>query len=164
MPELATTVIVDEATGEVRSAADEAAAYAESARRVAELEQEARDVRALLDEARIWEGIYRERLITIMKPGQAIGDVVCVHGKRRNATVNRDGISEHREQLVDLGLLEITFPPLPEPVLKPATVSAIRSAEADLARRGIPLADLVVEGGAGEPVLEVRPEAPPTRS
>jgi hypothetical protein len=149
-------VIIDRDTGEVYDAADEAQAYAAAMEAVSRLQREMGDIRAQLDEARLTADMHKTRLLAVMEPGQAIGPVVCVHGKRRNATVNRDGISEHREQLADLGLLEITIP-TPEPVLKPATVSAIRSAEADLARRGIPLADLVHEGGPGEPTIEITP-------
>lgn len=154
------TPILDQDTGEIVEASIIAERYAAAAASVAALQQEMSDVRALLDEARRYADDLRALLLTVMRPGQAIpvaaGAVVCTHGKRRNATVSREGCEQHREALIDLGLAEVITPPPPEPKLKPATVSALRAAESDLALRGVPLTDLVIEGGPGEPMIEVR--------
>lgn len=153
--------ILDQDTGEVHDPAEVAAQYAAAAAAVGDLTREVADVRALLDEARRTADDLRGMLLAVMTPGQAIpvpaGAVVCTHGPRRNATINRDGCEQHQEALVGLGLAEVITPPPPEPKLKPATVSALRAAEADLAIAGVPLTDLVVDGGPGEPIIDIRP-------
>lgn len=150
---------VDPATGEVlvasESLEDAAAVYADLIRQARVLKREADDAYRQYREADTQAQQLAAALLAGMEPGDSIGPVVCVHGRRRNARINKDGIEEHVEQLQELGLVDVVQPPTPPPVFRPASVSRIRASEKDLARRGVRIADLVVEGGPGDPTLEV---------
>lgn len=159
---MATVDLIDEATGEVttidpaevaRELADAIAEKAAVDREIAELRADGKKAQERIDAA-------TQTLLAAAEPGQAWmvpgGHVAIVHGPRRNSTINRDGCDQYAEELSERGLLEITHIPAPPPKITYPKVSALRSAEAELAVAGIPVAALVNEGGPGEPQVVCR--------
>lgn len=154
---MATVDLMNEQTGEVttvdlaetaRELADATAAKATVDREIAELRADGKKAQERIDAA-------KETLLTAADPGQAWmvpgGHVAIVHGPRRNSTINRDGCDAVSEVLEAHGLLEIKHIPAPPPKVIYPNVGALRSAEAELAVHGVAIADLVNEGGPGEP-------------
>lgn len=145
---------VNPVTGEVGTAPDltEAARSIPGIRaRLRELADEKRALTLALEEA---EAVLKGEgpgFIAVLEDGT----VVRVDERRHPASRDPDGCARHREALAALGLAEYVVPP---PV-NYGTVSAIRASVADLARAGVPLADLIREGWT-EPVVKVDPPGP----
>ncbi len=154
---MSTQPMVDPHTGEVteRDPAEIAAQWAHASRLhqavCDQMDELAAERKRLADDMAHLSGL----LLSVAEPGDVYGDVIVRSGPRRNARVDRDAIERHAEELEALGLIELVHPPAPPPRIKPASVTRIRASEVDLAKHGIRVTDLVVDGGPGDPILEL---------
>lgn len=158
---MTTQPMVDPQTGEVvdQDPAEIAAQWAHASRLhqavCDQMDELSAERKRLADDLAHLSGL----LLSVSQPGDMWGPVIVRSGPRRNARVDREAVEAHAEELEALGLIELVHPPVPPPRIKPASVSRIRASEVDLAKHGIRVSDLVVEGGPGDPILELAKEA-----
>lgn len=151
-----------EATVRMSGTRDDLARLLRSMRRSAaahRAEEKAHAKQAAADEHDAF--LVERALLTRCSTGEQLGHgLVVVHGPRENTKVRRDAVERNVEALEDLGLVERVPQPPPPPKIRPASVTLFRAHEAELAKRGLRLDDLLEYGGPGEPVIESTEDTP----